>query len=93
MRMTSFLDCWLKWKTHHKNTRNEIRDSKRKFVDNTRAVSWRWQALDGGMNFQKRTHKIPGKGTEFDAKTSLLIFHGNPKPDQVTDPVVQSHWR
>ena len=67
--------------------------TKRKFVDNTRAVSWRWQALDGGMNFQKRTHKIPGKGTEFDAKTSLLIFHGNPKPDQVTDPVVQSHWR
>ena len=67
--------------------------TKRKFVDNTRVVSWRWQALDGGMNFQKRTHKIPGKGTEFDAKTSLLIFHGNPKPDQVTDPVVQSHWR
>jgi len=67
--------------------------TKRKFIDNTRAVSWRWQALDGGMNFQKRTHKIPDKGTEFGPKTSLLIFHGNPKPDQVQDPVVQSHWR
>jgi hypothetical protein len=67
--------------------------TKRKFIDNIRALSWRWQALDGGMNFQTRTHKIPNKGTEFGSKTSLLIFHGNPKPDQVQDPVVQSHWR
>jgi hypothetical protein len=70
-----------------------LEPTKRKFIDKNRAVSWRWQALDGGMNFQKRTHKIPGKGTEFDSTTSLLIFHGNPKPDQVKDPVIQSHWR
>lgn len=70
-----------------------LEPTKRKFVDSTRVVSWRWQALDGGMNFVKRTHKIPNKGTEIDKNTSLLIFHGNPKPDQVQDPVVQSHWR
>ena len=72
---------------------NALSPTKRKFIDHNRAVSWRWQALDGGMNFQKRTHKIPNNGTEFGSKTSLLIFHGNPKPDQVQDPVVQSHWR
>ena len=36
-----------------------------RYLDASRISSWRWQALDGGMNFQKRTHKIPNKGTEF----------------------------
>jgi len=32
-------------------------------------------------------------GTQFGPETSLLIFHGQPKPDQVTDPVIKNHWR
>ena len=72
---------------------SEIIDYKnRRFFDEARAVSWRWQALDGGMDFAKRKHISPGLGTRIDPITSLLIFHGNPKPDQVKDPIVLKHW-
>lgn len=65
----------------------------RRFFDEDRAVSWRWQAHDGGMDMRTYRPKSPGSGTKYDARTSLLIFHGNPKPHQVQDPVIDQHWK
>lgn len=70
-----------------------ITANNRKFIDQTKVQSWRWQALDGGYNFSNRMHSKPDSGTAIDANTSILIFHGNPKPDQVTDPVIVHHWQ
>tara|TARA_R110000868_G_scaffold15136_5_gene69409 strand:- start:694 stop:1506 length:813 start_codon:yes stop_codon:yes gene_type:complete len=64
----------------------------RRFFPEKSAVSWRWQALDGGINPTTRKHLNPGLGTQIGPDTSLLIFHGQPKPDQVTDPVIKTHW-
>lgn len=64
----------------------------RRFFPENSALSWRWQAWDGGMDPRNRKHLNPGAGTRFDPETSLLIFHGQPKPDQVTDPVIKTHW-
>ena len=69
-----------------------IKPAQRRFFPAKSALSWRWQALDGGMHPYRRTYAQPGKGTEFDSDTSLLIFHGQPKPDQVADPVIKTHW-
>jgi hypothetical protein len=69
-----------------------IKPAQRRFFPAKSALSWRWQALDGGMHPYRRTYAQPGKGTEFDSDTSLLIFHGQPKPDQVTDPVIKTYW-
>jgi hypothetical protein len=55
--------------------------------------SWRWQCLDGGYNFQTRRYQAPGQGTKIGQNTSVLIFHGKPKPQDITDPVVLDHWR
>jgi hypothetical protein len=66
--------------------------TQRRFFPEKSALSWRWQALDGGMDPYKRLNKHPGQGTQFGPETSLLIFHGQPKPDQVTDPVIRTHW-
>ena len=65
----------------------------RRFFEHDTVQSWRWQALDGGMNFKNRTYKTPGRGTQLTPNTSVLIFHGNPKPGEVKDPVIQTHWR
>ena len=70
-----------------------IKPNQRRFFPEKSALSWRWQALDGGMDPYKRTHYRPGLGTDFGAETSLLIFHGQPKPDQVQDPVIKKHWQ
>jgi hypothetical protein len=64
----------------------------RRFFDSNRVVSWRWQALDGGLDFLRRRHKNPGLGTKIDPETSVLIFHGHPKPAAVKDEVIKQHW-
>lgn len=70
-----------------------IIDSKRRFFDQERVKSWRWQCFDGGYNFDKKRHITPGTGTAFLDPTSVLIFHGNPKPADVTDSLIVQHWR
>jgi len=69
-----------------------LKPNQRRFLPEKSALSWRWQALDGGMDPHTRRHLSPGLGTQFGPETSLLIFHGQPKPDQVHDPVIKNHW-
>lgn len=70
-----------------------LKPNQRRFFPEKQAQSWRWQALDGGMDPVTRTYPLPGSGTKIDPGTSLLIFHGQPKPDKVQDPVITTHWR
>jgi hypothetical protein len=63
------------------------------FMPAKKVVSWRWTALDGGINPNNRTYLRPGQGTRVDPDTSVLIFHGDPKPHEVTDVVIKQHWR
>lgn len=68
---------------------NQIR-----FLDEERIQSWRWQAWDGGFNFKSRKQKQPGTGTALDDHTSILVFHGQPKPhEMLEDVVIAQHWR
>lgn len=69
-----------------------IDHTKKRYFDVKRFHSWRWQAWDGGMNFQSRKHNAPGQGTRIAPDVSALIFHGSPKPHQITDPVIQNFW-
>ena len=64
-----------------------------RFFDIKSIQSWRWQALDGGYNFGTRRYFTPGTGTKIAPDTSVLVFHGNPKPDAVQDPAIINNWR
>jgi alpha-N-acetylglucosamine transferase len=55
--------------------------------------SWRWQCLDGGFDFKTRKWKNPGSGTVIEDTTSVLVFHGEPKPHSTQDPVIVEHWK
>lgn len=70
-----------------------IHVEKRRFFNNDWVKSWRWQCLDGGFNFSKRKYLTPGSGSELDNTTSILVFHGSPKPHEITDPVILNHWQ
>lgn len=65
----------------------------KRYLPDNRVKSWRWQVLDGGYDFSTRRHRAPGTGARVDSDTSVLIFHGKPKPHQAQDPVVIEHWR
>ena len=64
-----------------------------RFLDPERISSWRWQCLDGGYNFKRRNYQILDAGTQIPAGTSVLVFHGNPKPAEITDPVIVQYWK
>ena len=70
-----------------------IPENQRRFFDITRVQSWRWQCLDGGYNFAQKKHLLPNTGTTLLHPTSIMVFHGNPKPDKIADPVVIQHWQ
>ena len=67
--------------------------NERSFFDPNKVQSWRWQCVDGGYDFRKRQHIQPGSGTNLLSTTNIMVFHGHPKPDQISDPVIQQHWQ
>jgi hypothetical protein len=64
-----------------------------RFINPERIKSWRWQCLNGGYNFKQRIYQTPNSGTQISADTSVLVFHGKPKPMDLQDPLVLQHWR
>jgi len=67
--------------------------NQRRFFEDFYFESFRWQCLDGGYDFAKRKHLKPGTGVKIQPSTSVVVFHGNPKPAQVHDPLVQQLWQ
>jgi hypothetical protein len=67
--------------------------NQRRFADDFRFESFRWQCLDGGYDFARRRHLKPGTGVQIQSGTSVVVFHGNPKPHQTTDSVIREYWQ
>lgn len=64
----------------------------RRFFNTDYVKSWRWQCLDGGYDFKRRIWKTPGSGTQLTNTTSVLVFHGQPKPHEIVDPIIVNNW-
>lgn len=69
-----------------------ILQTQRRFLQQDRVLSWRWQCIDGGYDFRRRRGHTPGTGSTLPENASVLVFHGNPKPNQIDDKLVQAHW-
>lgn len=63
-----------------------------KFVDHQLIKSWRWQVKDGGMDMRTRIYRSPNAGSIIDPATKIVVFHGSPKPHEITDPAILKHW-
>jgi hypothetical protein len=70
-----------------------INVNQRRFFDDKLFQSFRWQCLDGGYNFQRRQPRAPGTGVTIAPDTAVVVFHGMPKPHQISDPVIAQLWR
>jgi hypothetical protein len=70
-----------------------ITEQQRRYFNTDLVKSWRWQCLDGGYDFKRRMWKSPGSGTNINDSTAILVFHGDPKPDQTQDLVVIKNWK
>lgn len=99
-----FADIWKNFKTQDINTiirqfpgdqdylTRVIEFNRRQFFPDKYFESYRWQALDGGYNFARRIYNKPGTGAVLAGETSVIVFHGQPKQDQITDPLIQKLW-
>jgi hypothetical protein len=70
-----------------------IQQNQRRFFDTSKVQSWRWECHDGGYDFRKRRHKCAGAGTQMTDLTSVMVFHGRPKPSEISDAVIFKHWQ
>lgn len=64
----------------------------RQFFPEEYIKSWRWQIKDGGMDFRSRTYRAPHAGSTLDPMAKIVVFHGQPKPHEVTDPMIDRYW-
>jgi hypothetical protein len=72
---------------------SNISANQRRFFELERVKSWRWQCAAGGYDFKKKRHFNPGSDTYFSPETSIVIFHGQPKPAEISDPAIVRHWQ
>ena len=65
----------------------------RRYFDHDRIQSWRWQVLDGGLDPTTQRSRCPGQGPVLTPQTRIVVFHGKPKPHEITDICITQHWR
>lgn len=66
--------------------------NRRRFFEDRYFESYRWQCLDGGYDFSKRRYRKPGSGVLIAPDTAVVVFHGTPKPHQITNPELLQLW-
>lgn len=64
----------------------------RRFLPDECIQSWRWSAWEGGMNFGTRRTLNPGSGAQINPTTSVLVFHGHPKPHEIKSSLINQFW-
>ena len=70
-----------------------ITQNQRRFLDSNNVASWRWQCQEGGYDFRRRCGRAPGSNATIPTTASVLVFHGLPKPDKITDQIVLANWQ
>lgn len=88
------LHSWMKkYRGDQDYLHKAIGDQFVRYLEQDRVKSWRWQCLDGGYDFRTKTYPTPGSGTVIPENTDILVFHGQPKPADLQDATIISHWR
>lgn len=67
--------------------------TERKNFDECYVKSWRWHIKDGGLDQKTKLYKRPQAGSVLLPGTSIVIFHGKPKPHEVQDTLTETHWK
>ena len=55
-------------------------------------MSFKWEVLNGGLE-RLGTQKYKDTETQVSQETSILVFHGRPNPEDVTDDIIVNNWK
>jgi hypothetical protein len=67
-------------------------DSAIRYFPDHAVRSWRWQIHDGGIDPRTRCYAKLNVGSIVTAGTSVMVFHGRPKPHEVDDAIIRNFW-
>lgn len=70
-----------------------INERDRRFFNPGPIQSWRWEVFDGGLEFHTRRYRQPGAGPVLPPHTRLIVFHGRPKPHEITHELISRYWQ
>jgi|TARA_B110000285_G_C15065766_1_gene585020 hypothetical protein len=71
----------------------EIVETKRMIPDG-KIASYRWEVLHGGMDMRTRAYPHRREiDVLIDPDTSIVVFHGDPKPHQLDNNILKQYWR
>jgi hypothetical protein len=62
-----------------------------RYFDLNRIVSWRWQIVNDGFRQRKPSNSKPAV-LKVPESASVVVFHGNPKPHDVDNDIVEKYW-
>ena len=71
----------------------QIPDSEINYLDIDKIKSWKWQIKNGGYNFKTRKYFLTPEQTSMPPSTSVLVFHGKPKPHEEQYSIVIDNWK
>jgi hypothetical protein len=71
---------------------NTIPIADRRYFEDRQFQSYRWQVADGGWDFRSRQARQPGTGSVISDDCAVIVFHGSPKPHEVSDPKILTLW-
>jgi len=71
-----------------------VKNSNVRYLDFERVKSWRWECLAGGYNFKRRNYQNKNLEATIPPNTSVVIFHGSPKPHELPDNIfLFENWK
>ena len=100
-----YSDLWKKFKRNHHAIMTqyngdqdfvdaEVPESKKRWLNQSQVKSYRWEVMDGGMDFTYRSYPNRGKDRSHIFKDlSIIVFHGVPNPHEIDDQEVLRHWQ
>lgn len=63
-----------------------------KFIDEKLVKSWRWEIFNGGLDMKTKIYRCKNAGAVIPPETCVVVFHGNPKPHEISDPIMDKYW-
>lgn len=72
---------------------NQVLAGNVRYLDPKQILSWRWQCIGDGYNFKRRNYYDPEATAHIPVGASVLVFHGDPKPADLSNSILDLHWK
>jgi hypothetical protein len=63
-----------------------------RYFDLNRILSWRWQIVNDGFRRHRGSNIVDIRELVIPNSASVLIFHGNPKPHEIDNKLIDKYW-